>query len=106
MPTPGNHGVGSVAPRDSTGIQKGIISQAPSSPPCSRTLPWSKHLLIIDKRFSHMFIASRIEISLQQLNLLFYQRIYQIHIFHNPIKCLSIYFNRMNFQSIKYGLVV
>ena len=44
MPTPGNHGVGYVASVDPTGAQKGIISQAPSSPPCSRTVPWSKYL--------------------------------------------------------------
>ena len=44
VPTPGNHGVGSVAPGDPTGAQKGRISRAPSSPPCSRTVPWSKHL--------------------------------------------------------------
>ena len=44
VPTPGNHGVGSVAPGDPTGAQKGRISQAPSPPPCSRTVPWSKHL--------------------------------------------------------------
>ena len=41
MPTPGSHGVGSVAP---TGAHKGIISRASSSPPCSRTVPWPKHL--------------------------------------------------------------
>ena len=45
MPTPGNHGVGYVSPGDPTGAQKEIISRAPSFPPCSRTVPWSKHLL-------------------------------------------------------------
>ena len=45
MPTPGNHGISSVAPGDPTRAQKGIISRAPpSSPPCSRMVPWSKHL--------------------------------------------------------------
>ena len=39
MPIPGNHGVGFVAPGDSTGEQNGIIfSPASSSPPCSRHL--------------------------------------------------------------------
>ena len=44
--TPGNLGVGSVAPGDCTEAQKGRISQAPSSTicTCSRTVPWSKHL--------------------------------------------------------------
>ena len=32
LPTPGNHGVGSVAPGDPTGAQKGMISRAPSFP--------------------------------------------------------------------------
>ena len=45
MPTPGNHGVFSSAPGDHTRAQKEVISRAPpSSPPCSRTVPWSKHL--------------------------------------------------------------
>ena len=44
MPTLGNPGVGSVAPGDPTGAQKRIISQALSSPPCSRMVPWSKNL--------------------------------------------------------------
>ena len=39
VPTPGNHLVGSVAPGDPTGAQKGRISKAPSSPPCSRKVP-------------------------------------------------------------------
>ena len=47
MPTPGNQGVSSVAPGDPTRAQKGVISQAPpSSPPCSRTVPWSTHLFL------------------------------------------------------------
>ena len=45
MSTPGNHGVGSVAPRDSTGAQSAIIfSPASSSPPCSITVTWLRHL--------------------------------------------------------------
>ena len=45
MPTPGNHGVGSVTPGDSTGAQNGIIFLPASfSPPCSRTVTWSRHL--------------------------------------------------------------
>ena len=45
MPNPGNHEVSSVAPGDPTRAQKGVISQAlPSSPLCSKTVPWSKHL--------------------------------------------------------------
>ena len=45
MPTPGNQGISSLAPGDPTRVQKGVISQAPpSSPPCSRTVPWSTHL--------------------------------------------------------------
>ena len=40
MPTPGNHGVGSVAPGDPTRAQKGIISCVPpSSPLCNRSVP-------------------------------------------------------------------
>ena len=41
MPTPGNHEVGTVAPGDPTGALNRIFSQASSSPPCSRTVPWS-----------------------------------------------------------------
>ena len=44
MPTPGNHWVGSVAPGDPTGALKGIFSLDSSSPPCSWTKPWSRHL--------------------------------------------------------------
>ena len=44
VPTPGNHGACSVAPGDPTEVQTGNISWAPSSPLCSRTVPWSKHL--------------------------------------------------------------
>ena len=44
MPTPGNHGVGSVSPGDPTRAQKGKISRAPSSPLCRRTVPWSRNL--------------------------------------------------------------
>ena len=47
MPTPGNHGVGSVTPGDPTRAQKGIISQALSSPICSRMVLWPRNL------FSH-----------------------------------------------------
>ena len=44
MPIPGNHGVGSVAPGDPTGAQNGItFSPASSPPPCSKTVPWSRH---------------------------------------------------------------
>ena len=42
MPTPGNHGAGSTAPRVSVEAQtRHPIS---SSPLCSRTVPWSKYL--------------------------------------------------------------
>ena len=44
MPTPGNHGVGSVAPLDPSGAQSGKYFPASSSPPCSRTVPWSRHV--------------------------------------------------------------
>ena len=44
MPTPGSHRVSSVAPWDPTRAQKGVISRAPSSPLCSRTVPCSIHL--------------------------------------------------------------
>ena len=45
MPTSGNYGVGSVSPVDSTGAQnKKIFFPALSSPPCSRTVPWSRHV--------------------------------------------------------------
>ena len=44
MPTPGNRGVGSLAPGDPTKAHKEIISQAPSSPPGSRTVPWTRNL--------------------------------------------------------------
>ena len=44
MLTPGNQSVGPVSPGDPTGAQKGIIYRSPSSPPCSRTVPWLKHL--------------------------------------------------------------
>ena len=44
IPIPGNHGVGSVAPGDPTRAKKGIVSRAPSSPPCSRIVPWSRNL--------------------------------------------------------------
>ena len=42
MPTPGKNGAGSVAP----GVPLGAQTRHPalSSPPCSRRLPWSKHL--------------------------------------------------------------
>ena len=43
--TSGNHLVGSVASGDSTGAHNGIIfSTALSSSPCSRTVPWSRHV--------------------------------------------------------------
>ena len=45
IPTPGNHGLGSVAPGDPTGGQKGIIFYpGSSSPPCSRAVPYTRHL--------------------------------------------------------------
>ena len=44
MHTPGNHEVGSVGPGDPTRAQKEIISRAPSSLPCSRTVSWSRNL--------------------------------------------------------------
>ena len=42
MPTPGNPGAGSVAP----GVPFEAQTRHPalSSPPCSRTVPWSRHL--------------------------------------------------------------
>ena len=43
MPTPGNHGAESDAPGDPTGARNGIFPPA-SSPPCTRTVPWSRHL--------------------------------------------------------------
>ena len=43
-PTPGNHGVGAVALEDPREAQNGIFSPSSSSPPCSRTVPWSRHL--------------------------------------------------------------
>ena len=42
MPTPGNHGAGSAAPRVLLGAQTG--HPVSSSPPCSRTVPWSRHI--------------------------------------------------------------
>ena len=42
MSTPGNHGAGSVASRFPLGAQTG--HKASSSPPCSRTVPWPRHL--------------------------------------------------------------
>ena len=43
--TNGNQGVNSVAHEDPTRAQKVVISRAPpSSPTCSRAVPWSKHL--------------------------------------------------------------
>ena len=45
MPIPGNPGVCSAAPGGPTRAQKGVTSRAPpSSPLCSRAVPWSKHL--------------------------------------------------------------
>ena len=45
MTTPVNHGKSSAAPGDHTRAQKGVTSRAPpSSPPCSKTIPCSKHL--------------------------------------------------------------
>ena len=44
IPTPGNHGLVAVAPGDPTRAQKGIISRDSSSSPCSRTIPWPRHL--------------------------------------------------------------
>ena len=42
--TSGNHGVGSVTSGDPKRAKKGIISWVPSSPPCSRLVPWSRNL--------------------------------------------------------------
>ena len=42
MPTPGNHRTVSDAPGVPIGVQTG--HPASSSPPCNRTVPWSKHL--------------------------------------------------------------
>ena len=44
IPTPGNHGAESVAPGDPTGARNGIFPPASSSPLCSRTVTWSRHL--------------------------------------------------------------
>ena len=45
MSTPSNHPVSCAAPGDPTRAQKRVTSRAPpSSPPCSRAVPWSKHL--------------------------------------------------------------
>ena len=49
-PTPGNHEAGSVALETLQGQQNGIFP-ASCSPPCSRTVPWSRYLFSAAKVF-------------------------------------------------------